>query len=278
MSSRPVPSRRRRRGAATALTAATAFATTLPPGAAPLEAQLHPDLAEAVQWYTGETGTVDDARARALVERTAATGDVLARMWVARCLSRGRMGCPEDPVRARVVADSVLASVRALADAGEPEAVFLMGTAHDEALGVAEDAVEAARWYRRAAEAGHVLARHNLGNAYRAGRGVGQSDSLAVRWWRQAAEAGDAIAELRMGEMTEQGRGIEADLTAARAWYRRAAARGNARAAEALERLAGAGASRDLRTTPERIFQNPLRPAEARPPCAPPPPPSFSSR
>lgn len=196
-------------------------------------------LLEAVRWYTGVAGRVDDERASALLERAVKTGDPLARMWVARCLSRGRMGMMRDETRARALAATVIADVRAGADAGVVEAVFLMGTAYDEGLGVAEDPAEAAVWFRRAAERGHVLAQHNLGNAYAAGRGIAQDDRLAVAWWLKAAAEGDAIPQLRLGEAYELGRGVERDEAQARRWYRDAAGRGNAAAAAALARLGG---------------------------------------
>ena len=232
----------RRRPTVIALVAAAVVAASPAAAqrAAPAEAP-PAELLAAVDWYTGVADSVDDARARILLERAAATGHPLARMWIARCLSRGRMGFPRDPVRAAALADSVVADVRTLAEGGVLEAVFLMGTAHDEALGVAEDAGAAADWYRRAAEVGHVLAQHNLGNAYRTGRGVPADDALAVRWWRPAAEAGDAIAQLRMGEMSQAGTGTPVDLDAARVWYGRAAARGNAAALQALARLSRPG-------------------------------------
>ena len=122
-------------------------------------------------------------------------------------------------------------------DLGAVEAVFLMGTAYDEGLGVAADPTIAAAWFHRAADAGHVLAQHNLGNAYADGRGVARMDVMAVYWWRKAAEAGDAIPQFRLARMYEEGLGVTRDLTVAVEWYRRAAERGHVPAAEALKRL-----------------------------------------
>lgn len=197
------------------------------------------ELVEAVDWYTGVAGRVDDARAKALLEDAATTGDPLARMWIARCLSRGRMGFVQDREQARARAAEVIADVRRMAGDGVLEAVFLMGTAHDEGLGVAEDPAVAADWFQRAADRGHVLAQHNLGNAYAAGRGVTKDEALAVAWWTRAATSGDAIPQLRLGEAYEHGRGVARDLAEARRWYRAAAARGNAAAQAALTRLGG---------------------------------------
>jgi TPR repeat protein len=212
---------------------------TAAPGAAAQTAPADPRLTAAIAWYTGTAGQVDDARAHELLIGAAAAGDPLSRMWVARCHSTGRMGFSRDQPRARAIASEVLPSVRSLALAGDREAIFLMGTAYDEGLGVDIDAVEAASSYRRAAELGHVLAQHNLGNLYEAGRGVPQDDALAVAWWRRAAEQGDAIPMFRLGTMYETGRGVAHDVRQARDWYERAAARGLARAREALARLGG---------------------------------------
>ena len=201
-------------------------------------------LLEAVDWYTGVAGSVDDDRARVLLEEAVEDGGPLATMWLARVHSTGRMGFPRDEERASALAGSVIRRVQRAAESGVLEAVFLMGTAYDEALGKPLDHVRAASWHRRAAERGHVLAAHNLGNAYAEGRGVAEDPALAVEWWERAAAKGDAITQLRLGEAYEAGRGVARDLERAREWYERAATAGNRQAREALERLgAEAGAA-----------------------------------
>ncbi len=196
-------------------------------------------LVEAIGWYTGVAGRVDDPKARALIDAAAADGDVLARMWVARAYSRGRLGYPRDEAKARAIALLLVDAVRRQAELGSTEAVFLMGTANDEALGVAEDPANAFAWFQKAAAAGHTLAEHNLGNAYAAGRGVTQDLAAAVTWWTKAALKGDAVPQLRLGEAYEQGKGVVVDLAEAKRWYAAAAGRGNAAATAALLKLAG---------------------------------------
>lgn len=199
-----------------------------------------PGLLEAIDHYTGVTGRVDDDRARRMLEEVAVDGnDVLARMWLARVYSRGRMTFERDEARARRIAGDVIHHVRTLASRGDVEATFLMGTAYDEGLGVEVDFAEGLRWYRRAAHQGHVLAAHNVGNVYRDGRGVEVDHARAAMWWLRAARAGDVIPALRLGEAYEAGRGVPLSLEDARFWYGRAAAAGNAQAAEALQRLGG---------------------------------------
>ena len=205
----------------------------------PAPAEPDPTLLEAIDWYTGVAGSVDDVHARELLEEAVARGGPLARMWLARVHSTGRMGFPRDEERARVIAAEVIAEVERAAEAGVPEAVFLMGTAYDEGLGRPVDPARAAAWHRRAAEMGHVLGAHNLGNQYAAGRGVEEDHALAAEWWLRAAERGDAITQLRLGEAYEAGRGVPLDPERAREWYGRAAAAGNTQAREALERIGG---------------------------------------
>ena len=196
-----------------------------------------PALVAAIDHYTGVAGTVDDARARELLEAAVADGGPYALMWLARVHSTGRMGYARDQRRARELAGSVIRRVRRAAESGVLEAVFLMGTAYDEGLGVPADPARAAIWHRRAAEGGHVLGAHVLGNQYAEGRGVAEDPERAVEWWMRAAEAGDAIPQLRLGEAFEAGHGVARDPVRARMWYERAAGKGNEQAREALARI-----------------------------------------
>lgn len=198
-----------------------------------------PRLVDAIGWYTGTAGRVDDPRARQLIEASALDGDVRGRMWLARAYSRGRLGLPRDEARAKAMAGLVIDAVRRQADRGSAEAQFLVGTALDEGLGLAEDPAAAIDWFRKAAAQDHTLAQHNLGNAFAAGRGVTADAAEAVRWWMLAGRKGDAVVQLRLGEAFERGTGVPHDLAQARRWYADAAGRGNVQAKAALERLGG---------------------------------------
>jgi uncharacterized protein len=196
-----------------------------------------PDLTEAIRWYTGEAGSVDDERARQLLERAAVDGDPLSVMWIARVYSTGRMTFPADKAKAIEIAESVITEVEQLALEGDAEANFLMGTAFAEGLGKPVNPVQAIVWYRKAAALDNTLAQHNIGNVYASGTGVLQSDSEAVTWWLLAAEKGDAIPQFRLGEMYERGMGVTQDIEEAMRWYRDSANRGNKNAEAALARL-----------------------------------------
>ena len=198
---------------------------------------LDPSLSEAIRWYTGEAGMVDDVRARTLLTEAAADGDALSVMWLARVYSTGRMTYLADKSKAIELARSVIDDVERLALAGNSEASFLMGTAYAEGLAMPLDPVIAIEWYRKAATLGNTLALHNMGNVYAAGTSVAQDDAQAVAWWLQAANKGDAIPQYRLAEMYEQGRGVEQNLEEALRWYRESAGRGNSNAEAAIERL-----------------------------------------
>jgi len=199
--------------------------------------EINSDLSEAIGWYTGAAGFVDDERAKNLLEQAAATQDTLAVMWIARVHSTGRMGFEENRELAQQVASSVIQEVERLAIDKNAEAMFLMGTAYAEGLGKPIDHEMAAYWYERAAQMGNMLAQHNMGNIYESGTGVPQNDSLAVNWWQKAAEQGDAIPQFRFAVMLEEGRGIDPDLEEAMRWYEESARRGYIQGQAALDRL-----------------------------------------
>ena len=81
-----------------------------------------------------------------------------------------------------------LADLHARADAGEATAQHALGFLYSDGLGVPQDHVEAAGWYRRAAEQGHVTAQHALGVLmYSDGLGAPQDYVEAHMWLNLAA-------------------------------------------------------------------------------------------
>ena len=80
-----------------------------------------------------------------------------------------------------------LADLHARADVGEALAQAELGFLYNNGLGVPQDHVEAAGWYRRAAEQGHAIVQRELGFLYRRGLGVPQDDIEAHIWLNLAA-------------------------------------------------------------------------------------------
>jgi hypothetical protein len=61
------------------------------------------------------------------------------------------------------------------------------------------------------AEQGQVDAQFNLGTIYLYGDGVSKNDEQAIKWFRLAAEQGDRSAQQQLGAMILNGQGIAAN-------------------------------------------------------------------
>ena len=71
---------------------------------------------------------------------------------------------------------------RAIADQGNGNGQFGLGTIYATGRGAPQDYVEAAKWYRLAAEQGHAQAQFNLGTMYDNGSGVPMDEVIAYMW------------------------------------------------------------------------------------------------
>ncbi len=79
------------------------------------------------------------------------------------------------------------AAVRALAEQGDANAQFVLGTMYRDGQGVAQNYAEALRWWGNAAELGVVDAQFALGNLYAGGAGIAPDDIQAYMWYDIAA-------------------------------------------------------------------------------------------
>ncbi len=91
--------------------------------------------------------------------------------------------------------------------------------------------------WRPLAEQGDADAQWFLGSMYYQGKGVPQDDQEAVRWYRQAADQGDAYAQNTLAYMYEHGRGVPRNYVRAYMWASLAAAQGIEDSAKGLEIL-----------------------------------------
>jgi uncharacterized protein len=117
-----------------------------------------------------------------------------------------------------------------LAEGGIAVAQNNLGVMYDHGQGVAEDDVQAVRWYRLAAEQGNAQAQYSLGLMYGNGHGVPEDDRAAVKWYRLAAAQGSANAQYHLALVHDFGEGVAEDDAVAALWYRRAADLGDSRA------------------------------------------------
>ncbi|MDJ0871820.1 MAG: tetratricopeptide repeat protein, partial [Gammaproteobacteria bacterium] len=94
-----------------------------------------------------------------------------------------------------------LQEVRELAEQGDAESQFELGTRYMSGKGLERDPGEAVKWYRKAAEQGYSKAQTNLAHLYMTGRGVAQDYVEAMEWFRRAAGQGDTKAQMSIGMM-----------------------------------------------------------------------------
>jgi Sel1 repeat len=147
------------------------------------------------------------------------------------------------------------AAYRVLAENGDANSQFRLGSMYYYGTGVPKDYAEAIRWYGKSAEHGNPNAQYSLARMYHKGEGVARDDSEAFRWGRKAAEQGNPEAEDVLGFIYLQGKGVQQDYAEAARWYRKSADHGNANAQYALGYLyySGQGVPQD-RAEADRLF------------------------
>jgi TPR repeat protein len=110
------------------------------------------------------------------------------------------------------------ALVRPLAEKGDADAQYFLGTLYIEGTGVEQNDATATLWFERAANQGNAAAQYNLGASYATGAGVKQSDVDAAKWFRRAADQGMAFAQLNLGLLYAAGNGVPQDNVEAFKW------------------------------------------------------------
>ena len=198
---------------------------------------------EAIGWYTGTRGLVDEAKARTLIETAAFEGNVLARMWLARLYSRGRDRLSTDEAKAQAIAELLVDAVQRQAAAGTVEAMFLMGTAYDEGprRGRGSGGGVSSWFSKAAAPRATRWPSTTCGNAYATGRGVAADPVQASQWWLKARHQGRRrAAAARSAKPTKPAAAWPRTSTRPGAGTAKPRRRGNADAAAALKRLAAA--------------------------------------
>jgi localization factor PodJL len=114
-----------------------------------------------------------------------------------------------------------------LAQAGNAEAEFYLGSLCMDGLAVTRDPATAAKWYEAAASRGYLPAEFSLGFLYLNGAdGFDADPAKAAPWLTRAAEAGYGPAEALLAEMYRTGNGVAVDRTQAMRWALTAARQG----------------------------------------------------
>lgn len=131
---------------------------------------------------------------------------------------------------AGVVEDKELAAIwyKRAADAGSAPAMFEYAVCcADGDCGVEQDISAAIRYYMEAARRGHAPAQFEMGMRYEFGEGITENIHEAVQLYSQAAKQGHAGAMYFLGHCYKSGRGVKADLGEAVNLFRQAAELGN---------------------------------------------------
>jgi S1-C subfamily serine protease len=102
-----------------------------------------------------------------------------------------------------------------------------LGACYGYGVGVAKDEAEAVKWYRKAAQQNYDAAQWALGVCYANGLGVAKDEVGAVKWYRKAAEQNLALAQNSLGACYANGLGVAKDYVEAYKWALLAAGQGN---------------------------------------------------
>lgn len=113
--------------------------------------------------------------------------------------------------------------LREAAEAGDPKAMFEIGSRYAEGRGTKSDMKTAAKWYEKSAELGLAPAQYRIGNFYDKGIGVERDVAKAKTWYQMAAEQGNASAMHNLAVLFAMGADGAADNDSAARWFQRAA-------------------------------------------------------
>lgn len=134
--------------------------------------------------------------------------------------------------------------IEPLAEQGNIEAEYFMGTFYMYGHGVAMDPPQAAVWFKRAyghwetqARAGDPAAMVEVAGMLTTGLGVTRDDKAAVEWLRKAGDKGYADAWAELGELYVEGAGVPKDVAEGERLLKKASAAGSVRADEMLAAL-----------------------------------------
>jgi localization factor PodJL len=119
-----------------------------------------------------------------------------------------------------------LSSLRQAALAGEPNAVYELGSRIADGRGLTRDLPLAARLLEKAAEFGSAPAQYRLAGLYEKGMGLTRDAAQARKWYERAAEQGNAKAMHNLAVLLAEGSNGKPDYAVAVEWFNRAAEHG----------------------------------------------------
>lgn len=195
--------------------------------------------AESAPRQQAATGDVAECEKLAAPQPAFATPDQIkaqrqARDW-GRALAACKAAAEADPGSARLQflvgqsyfhqKDYLNAQRRltAAADAGDIDALQLLGFMFATGSGTVKDYYRAVDYFNKAAAAGNPRAITNLGSMYSNGWGVTEDDARALALYEKGIEAGNPFALSQAGVMYFNGKGAPRDYAAAEQYFQQAA-------------------------------------------------------
>ena len=119
--------------------------------------------------------------------------------------------------------EETLAQVRADAERGDPQAMFVMGGVYVEGLIVQRNLSTAREWYEKSANAGLAEGIFNVGVCWEAGMGSAADPVKAAEFFKRAADMNLPQALFKMSVILDGGIGVERDAAASIDYLKRAA-------------------------------------------------------
>ena len=153
---------------------------------------------ETVRAYSRES--LPDATIVSRFTRLSEQGDPRPTLWLARLHWGGRCGLPKEPGIAYDLAEPVMGQVVKLAENGDHEAQFLVGSFHQEGLVLESDAAKAAAWYAKAIEGRQLTTYGNFAGLLAEGEGVAPDIGRARQLWREGAQQGSSFCREMLKE------------------------------------------------------------------------------
>ena len=125
------------------------------------------------------------------------------------------------------------------AEAGNPEALYLIGHLYETGIGLDKSNKDAKNYYLKAANKGNVDAMMKIAHLYKKGKGgLQKSKQQAMLYYQKAADLGNVDAMLKYASMRKkQGDLATANLNDAKIYYEKAALKGSPKAKIKLLKL-----------------------------------------
>jgi TPR repeat protein len=139
---------------------------------------------------------------------------ILRYLTIIILLSVAAAGCSDSDIGSTNPTD--YAATKARAEGGSAGAQWLLGSMYRDGKGVAQNYVEAAKWYRLAAMQGEIDAQFWLGYIYLLGQGAPENNQLSYVWfsvsaargYRDASEERDLVKKLLTPQALEQAQAL----------------------------------------------------------------------